>query len=239
MADAGKIRGEKLVALFDALIENKTIMSMQLVGSRYERITYILGIDNTKKEPRLIVDNPEGFNEAAANSGHWRLRFNFNGPDKLESLFQIEGGITRGRDLYLPLPAFVERIQRRRNFRIDTPIGAQLSFTAAAKACIISLINVSLGGAFGAMTTPKPKEVRRSMLKKDQRLYRLELCFPVDEEIEAQTIQIKKAEVRRIEHDSERHIYKYAFEFMDIARVEKDKLTRAIYHIQRQYLQKR
>ncbi len=239
MADGSKISGQKLVELFETLVASKTIMSMQLMGGRYERITYIIGIDTAEKEPRLVVDNPEGFNEAAAGARPWRLRFNFNGPDKLEYIFQVEGGAARGKDLILPLPDFVERIQRRRNFRIDAPLGSQMSFTLAAEACIISLINISLGGAYGVLTQPKPKKIPRTLLKKDQRIYRLELCFPGDEEMEAQTIRIKKAEVRRIEHDRERHIYKFAFEFMDMARQEKEKLTRAIYHAQRQFLQKR
>ncbi len=239
MADGSKISGQKLVELFETLVASKTIMSMQLMGGRYERITYIIGIDTAEKEPRLVVDNPEGFNEAAAGARPWRLRFNFNGPDKLEYIFQVEGGAARGKDLILPLPDFVERIQRRKNFRIDAPLGSQMSFTLAAEACIISLINISLGGAYGVLTQPKPKKIPRTLLKKDQRIYRLELCFPGDEEMEAQTIRIKKAEVRRIEHDRERHIYKFAFEFMDMARQEKEKLTRAIYHAQRQFLQKR
>jgi c-di-GMP-binding flagellar brake protein YcgR len=239
MADASKICGEKLIALFNTLVASKTIMSMQLMGSGYERITYILGIDTAEKEPRLVVDNPEGFKEAAADAGPWRLRFNFNGPDKLEYIFRVEGGDNRGKDLLLPLPEFVERIQRRKNFRIDAPLGSRMSFTLSSEACILSLINISLGGAFGALTQPKPKKIPRSLLKKDQRLYRIELGFPGDEEMEAQTIRIKKAEVRRIEHDRERHIYKFAFEFMDMASQEKEKLTRAIYHAQRQLLQKR
>lgn len=239
MADAGKIRGQKLVALFDTLIANKTIMSMQLMGSRYERITYILGIDTSENVPRLVVDNPEGFNKAAADADPWRLRFNFNGPDKLEYIFQIEGGDVRGRDLYLPLPDFVERIQRRKNFRIDAPLGAQLSFPVASETYTISLINISLGGAFGVLTKPASKKTGRPPLKKDKRLYRLELSFPEDEEMEAQTIQIKKAEVRRVEHDRERRIDKYAFEFVEMARREKEKLTQAIYHTQRKFLQKR
>jgi c-di-GMP-binding flagellar brake protein YcgR len=239
MADASKISGQKLVALFDTLVANKTIMSMHLMGSRYERITYIIGIDTAEKEPRLVVDNPEGFNKAAADARPWRLRFNFNGPDKLEYIFEVNGGDSRGKDLVLPLPDFVERIQRRKNFRIDAPLGSQLSFTLSSEACTIYLINISLGGAFGVLTQPKPKQIPRALLKKDQRIYRLELGFPGDEEMEAQTIRIKKAEVRRTEHDRERHIYKFAFEFMDMARQEKEKLTRAIYHAQRQFLQKR
>lgn len=239
MADASKICGEKLIALFDTLVASKTIMSMQLMDSRYERITYIVGIDTAGNEPRLVVDNPEGFNAAAADASPWRLRFNFNGPDKLEYIFEVNGGNTRGKDLVLPLPDFVERIQRRKNFRIDAPLGSQMSFTLSAEACALSLINISLGGAFGVLTQPKPKKIPRALLKKDQRVYRLELTFPGDEEMEAQTIRIKKAEVRRIEHDRERHIYKFAFEFMDMAGQEKEKLTRAIYHAQRQFLQKR
>ena len=52
-------------------------------------------------------------------------------------------------------------------------------------------------------------------------------------------VVIDRAEVRRIEHDIERRLYKYAFEFMEVDKEQKQKLTQAIYHLQRQYLKNR
>ena len=239
MVDAGKLQGKKRVALFKEVIEKKIILSMHLMGSQYERLTYILGMDDQDNPPRLIVDNPEGFRQAATDKEPWHLRFNFNGPDKLEYIFETRGGEIAGRDLRIPLPEHVERIQRRKNFRVDTPVGSEIRFNDNKDKCIIALINISLGGAYGVLSKPRIKDTRRQLLEKGRRLYRLNLYFPADEAMEERHILIRKAEVRRVEKDKENKIQKYAFEFTDIDPKEKEALTRIIYHIQRQILQRR
>lgn len=239
MVDTGKLQGEKLVALFKAVIERKIILSMHLMGSQYDRLTYMLGMDDQGDPPCLIVDHPEGIRLAGTDRGPWHLRFNFNGPDKLEYIFETKGGEIKGRDLRIPLPEYVERIQRRKNFRVDTPVGSEMHFNYNKDKCVIALINISLGGAYGVLTKPRNKDPRRHLLKKDQRLYRLNLHFPAVEEMEAQHILIRKAEVRRVEKDKEKKIQKYALEFMDIDPKEKKALIRRIYHIQRLILQRR
>lgn len=238
MVGTGKIKGEQLVNLFDQVIESKTLLSMHLMGSQYEQLTHILRMDILDRQPLLIIDAPKDFNKAVADTKPWHLRFNFNGPDKLEYIFHTRGGYCKGRDLYIPLPDCVERIQRRKNFRIDTPVGTYMRFTANKKELAIALSNISMGGAYGSLVAPKAKAFRRPFLKVDKYVYKITLIFPADQEMEAQTIMIKKAKVRRVEHISKKKIYKYAFEFIDIDPLEKEKLTRSIYHIQRQFLQR-
>lgn len=238
MVDRGRIDGEKLIALFKEVIEKKIILSMHLVGSQYDRLTYILGIDQGN-QPFLIVDNPDGIRKAAAESEPWHLRFNFNGPDKLEYIFETKGGEIKGRDLHIPLPEYADRIQRRNNFRIDTPVGSEINFTCNGEKCVIALINISLGGAYGALVKPKTKNINKQLLNKNQRLYRLNLHIPADEDFEKQNITIRKAQVLRVEHDKEKQIHKYALEFMVVDPKEEKKLTRSIYHIQRKILQRR
>lgn len=238
MADAEKIKGEKLVEIFDQVIEKKILMSMYLMGSQYEQLTHILAMDSNVSPPNLIIDAPKGFGKVADNTQPWHLRFNFNGPDNLEYIFHTKGCIHKGRDLHIPLPDYVERIQRRKNFRIDTPVGACMRFMVSKKECIINLNNISMGGTFGALVPSKSKKDQRSLLKMDQAIYRATLFFPADQEMEEQTISIKKVRVRRVERIREKKIYKYAFEFIDIDPIEKEKLTRSIYHIQRQILKR-
>lgn len=239
MVDAGKLQGEKLVALFKEVIEKKIILSMHLMGSQYDRLTYILGMDDRGDPPCLIVDNPEGIRQAATDKGPWHLRFNFNGPDKLEYIFETKGGEIKGQDLRIPLPEYVERIQRRKNFRVDTPVGSEMRFNDNKDKCVIALINISLGGAYGVLTKPRIKDARKQLLEKGRRIYRLNLYFPADEAMEERHILIRKAEVRRVEKDKKNKIQKYAFEFTDIDPKEKEALTRIIYHIQRLILQRR
>lgn len=239
MSDPGKIEGRKLDVLFEALIADRTIMSMHVAGTDFQRLTCITAVERGLDGSRLVVDCPEGFSEAASRNETLNIRFTFNGSDHLEYIFGTTGGIRHGRELKLPFPDYVERLQRRKNFRIDTLPGTRLLFSIGKTSGRIDLINISLGGAFGLLVKPASKDLSGSLLKINQRLYNVRIVFPADKVVEKRTVVIKKAEVRRIEPDRERKRSKYAFEFMTIDKENLRELTNAIYHIQRQFLQNR
>jgi c-di-GMP-binding flagellar brake protein YcgR len=237
--DPGKLQGAKLVALFNELMERKVIISIHVVGTGFERLTCIAAIQCDTVDSFLLIDRPDGFSQSVGQTEEWNLRFNFNGPDQLEYVFHTRGGENSGDNLKVPFPEFVERLQRRKDFRILTVPGTKLVFVDKKVKGVVELINISLGGAFGLLQKYKSKNPGGSPLALEQRLYKVGLIFPADKEATEQMIVVDKVEVRRIEHERERKLYKYAFEFMDIAKDQKQKLTQAIYHIQRQYLKNR
>ena len=239
MSDPGKIQGPKLLTLFEALINDKNIISMHVVGTDFQRLTCISAIEHTRDGDYLVVDRPDGFAQAIDNEESIKIRFNFNGADQLEYIFGTSGGTSRGKDLKIPFPDHVERLQRRKNFRIDTFPGTKLLFSSGKLKGQIDLINISIGGAFGALNRHNQKDLKGSLFKVDQRLYKTRIVFPGDKIMDEQTIVIKKVEVRRIERDRERKRYRYAFEFMAVETEQAHILKEAIYHIQRQYLQNR
>jgi PilZ domain len=237
--DPGKIQGPKLTALFNELIEKKTIISVSVVGTGFERLTCVVDLELGSEINYLLVDRPEGFTQAADQAGRWNLRFNFNGPDQLEYIFNTSCGELSGRNLKICFPNYVERLQRRKNFRITTLPGTYMVFAAKNLEGVIDLINISIGGAFGVLGKHNQGDLKGSIFKQDQRLYKVGIIFPGNKEIDEQFVTIKKAEVRRIEHDKERQLYKYAFEFMEVDKDHKLKLIQAIYHLQRHYLKNR
>ena len=239
MHDPGKMQGAKLTSLFDELISKKQIISMSVAGTGYERLTCIVAIEQDPQGQYLLIDQPDGFSQAAGQGDLWDLRFTFNGPDHLEYLFNTKTGEFSGGNLKIGFPDYVERLQRRKDFRINTLPGTRLIFVAKKLKGVIDMINISMGGAFGVLVKHNQKEFKGSVLSKDQRLYKVGIIFPGDKEIQETVVTINRAEVRRIEHDKERNRYRYAFEFTDMEKDQKHKLTQAIYHIQRQYLRNR
>ena len=239
MNDPGKIQGDKLDALFSELILKKTIISIYVVGTGFERLTCVIAIEGNSGNRYLLIDRPDGFGRAAGQGEPWNLRFNFNGSDHLEYIFNTRGGEYSERALKIPFPEYVERLQRRKDFRILTRPGSKLLFASKKLKGVVDLINISLGGAFGVLRKHNQKDLSGPLFAVDQQLYKIGLIFPADKELDEQVVVINKAEVRRIEHDKERKLYKYAFEFMEIDKHQKLKLTQAIYHIQRQYLKNR
>jgi hypothetical protein len=238
MTDPAKLQEQKLFDLFNYLIDKRVIISMQLIGTDFERLTCVTKVRREPEGPWLQIDMPDGFQAAAARHA-LKLRFNFNGPDQLEYIFTTQGGFVKGRDLHLPFPEYVERVQRRKNFRMPTPIGTKMMFRTERGPAILGVINISLGGIFGALVKPAAKDLNGSLLTMGQAIQHAGIIVPADSETEELIIIIHAMEVRRIEHDQERHIFRYAFEFKGLLPNETKKLTQAIYYFQRVFLQRR
>lgn len=239
MGEAGKVQGEKLTELFTELVEKRIIISMNVVGAGFDRLTCITGITKAANGNCLLVDPPDDFEEAATINDLWHLRFNFNGPDQLEYIFSTRGGEFCEQGLKIPFPEHVERLQRRRNFRVNTLTGTQMHFKLKKIRGIIDLINVSLGGIYGVLTKHNFKFIRGPVLKTDQQVYDISLVFPGNNGRPGTTVYVKRAEVKRVEHDQERGFYRFAFKFKELERKEQNKLTQVIYDLQRWYLQRR
>jgi c-di-GMP-binding flagellar brake protein YcgR len=239
MGETGKVQGEKLTDLFNELVEKRSMVSMNVVGAGFDRLTCITGISQDDKGNYLLVDAPHDFAGAVAAMDQWHLRFNFNGPDHLEYIFRTRGGRLCEQSLKIPFPEHVERLQRRRNFRVNTLTGSQIHFKLKKIHGIIDLINVSLGGVYGVLIKHNFKFIRGPVLKMDQQIHNVSIEFPGNQDQPGQTVYVKRAEVIRIEHDQDRGFYRYAFTFVDMEKQEQDKLTQVIYDLQRWYLQRR
>lgn len=235
----GKLQGTKMVELFRDLVDSRTIISMLILGSRFERLTCVTEVRDDGKQVDVIVDLPDGFKAQADKHQPLKLRFNFNGPDRLEYIFTTQGGIYDGDGLRVPLPEYVERLQRRKDFRQQVPMRSHMNFQAKQLKGTVELINISLGGAYGVIR-PKDETIsKRPVLKVKQPIFKISLVFPGLQAAEGENIQIKKAEVVRIEQNKENYKHKYAFEFKHIDKEEKQKLVEYIYHLQREYLKRR
>lgn len=234
-----RIRGAKMIELFRRLAASKTIISMLIIGSGFERLTCITDVKEDGKENEIVVDLPNGFKDAAKNQKSLRLNFNFNGPDKLEYLFATQGGRYTDNELRLPLPDYVERLQRRKDFRMRAPVGTQMHFQIKQLQSTLNLINISLGGALGELKVKSKTVSKRPALKERQPVFKIRLIFPGQNSNEEQVVSIQKAEVVRIEKDENTHKYKYALRFLYMDRDEKQKLTEHIYRIQREYLKRK
>lgn len=239
MKNPGKLQNNKISELFTYLLEKRVIIAMHVIGRDFERLTCVNGTQAGPECNWLLIDLPDGFQAAVRKSEPWLLRFNFNGPDQVEYIFTTKGGQVDGRNLKIPFPDYVERLQRRKNFRMQTPIGTKMLLKIENIKAVLGLINISLGGTLGALIKHNCRDLQGSLLSKDQRILNAGIFVPADSDFKEDLILIKRSEVRRIEHDIERNIYRYAFEFTDIGPNEKKKLTQAIYHFQRQFLKRR
>ncbi|MCP4745429.1 MAG: hypothetical protein GY874_04695 [Desulfobacteraceae bacterium] len=239
MVDTSKLQGKKLTDLFQGLVQNRSIISVSVAGLQYERLTCVTGIRQVSGREYLSIARPDGLEKAASDSGGLNLQFTFNGPDKLEYLFSTKGGKYLGLDVEIPFPDYVERLQRRRDFRVVTTAGTHMLFKSKKLCGMIDVINVSMGGLLGIIRKHNQKGAKEPLLKMDQHLYKLGIFFQKTEDRSKKVVVIEKARVCRIEKDENRNICRYALKFLDLKRQEHAKLTQCIYGIQRDILKRR
>ncbi len=234
--DIELIRGKARLKLFRELVEDKTVLRVFLLGKNYERLTIITEIRKGDEEYFLVADYPSGFRHVAGNEGPWRLRFEFTGRDRLPYVFRTTGGELVPEGLLLPMPSFVERRQRRRNFRLEPPLGTKLHLGAEEKEMEAIVYNISIGGALISFENIKEK---KPLLALGQKLKPLRITFPDSDGGGPVWVNIKEAIVKRLERDLVSHRYKYALQFTDISSEEANLLQELIFKYQRKYLRKR
>ncbi|RLB24532.1 MAG: hypothetical protein DRG76_01205 [Deltaproteobacteria bacterium] len=231
-----RIYGKSLLKFFRQLIDEKTVLRVFLLGKDYERLTIITDLEEKDSEPYIIIDYPAGFKKAIKGTTDWRLRFEFTGNDRLPYVFRTVGGELVEGGIRVRLPKFIERRQRRRNFRLEAPLDTKLVFTKNFRRYEANVINVSLGGVLISL---EKGEQKRPVLDIDEYLRGIKLYFPSKEEEERLLIHINEAMVKRVEKDIFHGRYNYALQFTDIDKQDSELLQELIYRFQREYLRKR
>ena len=225
------IQGKNRFDIFEQLRKDKTLIQMSLLGKDYERLTIITGIQARKNMLFFLIDYPEGFKEAVSDVEVWRIRFEFIGNDNLQYSFRTSGGEFFGDEIWIRFPEVIEKIQRRKHFRIEAPVGTRFYFNKKSDSFEMNVINLSLRGALVYSVQKK------AILKIGENLRDVKLVFPSEKE--GPMIHIKKASVKRMEKNSRMDRYTYGLYFAMIEKNEETALTKIIYELQRKLLQKR
>lgn len=234
--DAEIIRDKTRFKIFRELESEKTLIRMHLLGHQYERLTVVTGIRNQQKVPSFLIDCPRGFKEAAAGIDDCRIRFEFTGKDKVKYVFRTSGQTFLDKEICIRFPEVIERIQRRRHFRLTPPLGSELYINAKPTIHKMNVIDVSQGGVLGALKKSVPMS-EDPLFKVGNRLKDIELIFPA--EVETIMVQIKEAVIRRLGKDPVTGRDTCAFQFMDIEKDPRKTLIELIYQFQRDILRNR
>jgi c-di-GMP-binding flagellar brake protein YcgR len=122
---------------------------------------------------------------------------------------------------------------------MHVPPGTQMLISREKTKAILGVVNLSLGGVLAALMKHNIPDLEGSLFNENEAIINAGILYPGDEELDEQIVIIQRAEVRRIEHDKKKRLYRYAFEFMHLAPPESKKLTQLIYHFQRMFLKRR
>lgn len=234
MVEAEKITGAGIQRIFEQLRDNRTVLKMSLPARDYERLTMVIRLLSDRGKSFFLIDYPQDFREAISKLRVWELRFECLGKDRVPYTFKTSGGQLSGNDVWIPFPAVVERGQRRRNFRLTTPLDTQMDFLLESTTRRVTVLNVSQEGALVSFPKDTPGN---PLLEEGEILRSLILTFPCTEG--DQMVYIKEASVSRVERDPSTRQYRYGIRFIHMERDEINILKNTIYKVQREFLRKR
>ena len=239
MTGAEKIQGKKLIRLMEQIQREKIMLSMRLVGQNYERLTMVTRIPKDENASFFAIDPPRDFRNRVSKLDTWEIHFSFNGPDNLEYIFTTSGGKFYDNEIQINFPDYIERLQRRRYFRLSVPTGTKLFIESDQVQREMNLINISMRGALGLLKTFNENDQKKPIFKKEDYLKNIKIIFPSDTEDNKREVSVNKSIIRRAEHDPQKNMDLYAFEFVSIDRDQERRLIQIIFNLQRLYLQKK
>ena len=235
-----RIFGDKIGILFEGLKKDRTLIKFNLPGNRdYERLTIVTEVVMEENIPYFVIDCPEGFYELIRDaeiqkSDEFTMVFEFVGPDNIPYTFKTHPVKSDRQDIRIKIPRGVERIQRRRHFRIAPPLGTVIVFLRDTGWCESSVLNLSLSGALiSPIGTPSPS----LRLFPGEHLHNIKLI--VKKRLFKTQIHIKKAVVGRVGKDSAKAKDYCALRFLDVEKEEERTLEEWLIQWQREILRKR
>jgi PilZ domain len=239
MGEADKIQGKDVITLLEEVKQKQIMLSIELVDQGYEQTTMIIRIPEDPDASFFVIDPPQDFMNYVSKIKESEFQFRFRGLDNLDHIFTSLGGTFSDNEIRIKFPDYIDRFQRRRYFRLRVPTGTKFLFRFGQVRQEMSMINISMRGAFGVLELSKGENQEKPIYKKKDLVEDIEIISPAGPKISEQKISVKKAVIRRAEHEPRKNIDLYAFEFMSIDRDQEKRLNKFIFDLQRLALQKK
>lgn len=235
MEIAERIGREGIPRLLRQVEKDKSVLKMRLLGKDYERLTIITGVQPDGAPSSFLIDYPKGFRDAVHGIDPWRFFFEFSGKDGVFHVFRTKGGqFSEGGEIQIHLPAVIERMQRRKDFRIPATASVKIFLSGSYSSRRVVVLNISAGGALFSLGGEKE---RGAALSAGQVLKGISVEFQ-SEELWLKA-QVREAVVKRSTVDGGGKTFRYALQFTDVEVNERAALKELIYALQREHLRKR
>jgi len=238
MDDYGKVTKDKARQLIQYLKDKRVLVKLVVKNTGYESVTVVTDIATIEARECFRIDCSDDFHILLKSRDRGKLYFEFNGPDKVLYTFETAPDPKwRRGEVWIPLPDEVDRIQRRRNFRLEAPMGTELILRQLHPPLKMVVLDFSLGGLLCVVESARERIKKNLMLTRGRRLKQLELLFRNDNV--TTKIRIGEAAIVRVETNPVTGYRQYAFQFVTLDKNEEKSLTKVLYRMQRQLLRQR
>ncbi len=223
--------------IFEQLVEDKTLISIEMVDGDFETLTLVIDTREEKKKGRSFsLDATDDFIRAIRREKNYRLKYEFTGRDKVRYRFFTTGGEIEEDLVWIPLPDKIERDQKRSDFRVTPFMKTKFLPRLKGKELSMNVLNLSMGGALvmldrGIESAPT--------LDVDHKLLNSEMVFPGVLNKTGSKVTIKRALLIRVDEGPKKLRYQYAVKFLKVDPENQKKLRQGIYDIQREELRRK
>jgi c-di-GMP-binding flagellar brake protein YcgR len=232
MEDSEKIYGEYRFALLQDLLTGRSPVSFKIEGTEFEKLTFVTGFKQVKTTSYLLVDRFKGL--SGALSAGRDVRLHFTGSDKIQYSFKTRIHEIADHDIWLEFPEFIERIQRRKHFRVVTPLGTGVLLPKNEKTYEGHAVNLSM---VGVLFKEAERAEERSEWNVGEEMEQVQVFWSRD--LVSTSISVKKSRVQRVVKDPVTGRCWCALHFLELDNEEEEKLREFIYMSQREALKRR
>ena len=233
MEDPEIITGSRMLDLLDQLKRERTILNLNVLGTGNEGLSILLGRKEVNGSQCLMMDFPAGVRYDILYAHGRKVVIQFTDKNKIHySLRSVIEGVSP-RIMYILLPKEIQRIQRRRFFRIPPPVGTKVIINDDDGKFEFNVIDISEGGVL--ISHPAAFHDDRKFFQHAKKT----LIIVYKEKGNIQMIKINKAEIKRIKRILETGCYNYALQFIDCGGKEENDIRNFVYSCQRRFLEER
>ncbi len=237
MSDQDRIQGKKRFDVFNSIIKEKTLVKMQILSEEYEQLTIITGVRKQGDTSFLIIDSPRKLDDEVEDLENVDIHFEFSEKDGVRLSFKCDGGKKLDKELWVEFPEYIERIQRRKDFRLWFSHGTIIHVKIDSVTYKMTLKNISMGGAYVEISMLRNEDKEITAFKSGDLLKNIELMIHSEEE--DMTVNINKASIIRANEMEKQKGFLLGLQFLDIEKHEMSVLKKIIYNLQRNFLQRR
>ncbi|MEW6076968.1 MAG: PilZ domain-containing protein [Thermodesulfobacteriota bacterium] len=228
------VSGQEKIDIFSQMEKEGIIINVHLRGSCLKHLAVIKRLTTKKKEWYFLIECPQSFKSAKPEVSEWELAFAFIGDQGVPYRFITSGGGMVGdRDVLIPVPESIERIHRRKHFRIRCHPAALLKAKTDGGEVAMKMVDISQGGSLVMFPDNKGR-----MLAKGQILMNIRIMLLPGEK-EEESLRVGRAEVRSVSLEPKSGLYHFGLMFADLNQREEKAIKDRIYVDQRQTLRKK
>jgi len=219
---------------FERLKLKETLIRLRIPGRAYEHLVVVSTVHTDRAIPLVVMDCPEGLTEVLATMNDLQLDFEFTGEDEMGYRFSASDARLQDNTFAIALPAELERVQRRSDFRLTAPLGAVFYFTLGDQRKRIKMLDLSASGVSGILISIQNGTPLPPPLEIGQTIFNLKLELP--EKRATRPILIRECTILRVENLPQRGRYRLAVAFSSVDQDHLDELKKYLYDQQRHML---